>query len=1030
MKRRGLSLFAILLLPVFIFLSKITTVQAADSDTKATHPTTQEVFQGAPPCLKLEDYFEKVDTYQGTTAVSNSVQILKATDSGYPSDIIRLTNGNNQVGSVWGKANSTSTTDTNYNYNYLDLSKDQEISGWIYIGDSDAYGKTGDGLALVLQNDARGINAISTYNWSVLFQNKSKAVGGETLGVWGGVDSPTDISNTTKFAQGAIQNSLAIEFDSYRNETKSAILSSQDNYFDALTDSTNVLEAKGEHIAWNYPGEASTYERFSYSLGSYFGMHHKDSIHNLTIAGYDGTPEIDRAWHHFTFKYTKPETSGGTTAKMSYIFNDKNYDGSVRPFSKWDKRENISIDLNKFNLNSGQTKIRWGFTGGTGSPDSKVADNSIILEKIPAVANVLSATSLFDITQNREILDLDQNPTADSKVNNNDQLRFDYDLNYDSGLSKTGNITTELNLPTYVDFTQNDDGIGKIIYTDEDGNEISNDIPDSALTSDKTTLNLTLNSMDLTNKKIKIELYGYAKAPDSETANVITVPQAHTSYQSDHYTGDVMSPQFEIDNESLNLTATSDTNQEIIESQSTTLSGLANYLKGSTFDGNGLSVHAKIDDGDEVIWNDISTTAGDKEAIISKELTGKYLGVGNHKIDVYLTDSSRRISNTITYNIQVIERKLELTPQDEEITVNDNKPVTITGNYNYSDDSGFQNDTATITYQITNEGEDSQESVTTTISQEVDAKKGSAKISLDPIALNKATDISLDDYLKTNNVGLKEGKNEITMVVSDTADNPSNKVTFVVNVPKMEPLITTKDSQLYSLGMFPIEIPLTFEYPTTAETNNYQLSSNDLELNSTIDGVTYRSKPAMNGDIENPYAWNPIVELNDLGIKELDKTTYTVKLYVTDPYGRKSNELTYQIDFNLKGAEVLVDDSSFKTIDPKTFETGYVARNNDWNVKVRSYNSKWKLNASGTKLQNTIGNKDTDLNMFYVDEYSATSLLNDPQIASDDQTNSGNQVFDISGNWNHDEGILLKTDSVPEAGDYQGKITWSIDDSI
>ncbi|QFR68937.1 hypothetical protein [Companilactobacillus paralimentarius] len=108
----------------------------------------------------------------------------------------------------------------------------------------------------------------------------------------------------------------------------------------------------------------------------------------------------------------------------------------------------------------------------------------------------------------------------------------------------------------------------------------------------------------------------------------------------------------------------------------------------------------------------------------------------------------------MTYNITVTDSELVITPDKTDITVNDNKPVTLSGSYKYSDDSQFKDEDATKTYEITNpDGTVHKITKTVTHDKKID-------ITLKPIAYDKPVTQTLDDYLKNpaeDNV-LTEGK--------------------------------------------------------------------------------------------------------------------------------------------------------------------------------------------------------------------------------------------------------------------------------
>lgn len=1137
MKRKSIFGVAIAILSFFIILQIPNIVQAAT--TTQTTPTTTQVYQAAHPGLNLDDFLEAPSTYSTTESVNNTEEILKAKDTGYPTDIIHMTKSNDkpidQVASVWGRSSKPGETGDQYDYDYFDLDKKQVISGWLYLGNT--FGSSGDGIALVLQNDARGIQAISNYNWTApnifLQQIKhSKATRKETLGVWAAGSSPSMIFNSSDYAKGAIQNSLAVEFDSFRNETTSVLGSSLDNYFDAKLDTHNVLEAKGNHIAWNYPGEASTYQSYEGAMYYYYGMHHNNSIHNLVMSGDD---TVQEAWHHFSFTYTPPTTkveNGGTSAQISYVFNDKDYDGTVRPYNQWDKREGISIDLSKFHLASGQSKIRWGFTSSTGSPNSKPADNSIILETIPRVADVTPTTSLYDLTQNREILDLDHTPDADSNVNSGDNLRFDYLLSYDDGLTATGDITTKIKLSKNVDFTSNDDSnLGKIIYTNKTTGKVTTvDIPNSSLNSDGTSLNLTLKSMDENDSNIDVQLFGTAQAPDSNVASSTTVDGAHTSYKSTYYTGDVMSPKFVINNEQLRINSSTDLSQTVKYGSSVTIQGNADYVRGTQFDGSDLTLHSKID-GQEQPTASVSTTKNNTFANFTAAYSG--LAIGEHKNEVYLSDSGRRVSNTLTYDVTVSDNKnlklsstqtalngftdtnfnlsgsvsyddssqfsgsditmhyviddgrelketmtgttnvtaytieheiaagtlavgqhkikvfatdgvrtsnsltftiavtdkqLILTPDDDDITVQNNDPVTIGGTYKYSDDTNVTEKNVKVTYQITNQGETPQAEVSKTI-----AADGSISLTFDPIAKDKPATTDLDDYLSTHLTGLKEGENKITVTVDDLAGHVSNQTIYTINVPDEHPMISTIQNDMTLTSTDTIKFLSRLTYSDV----DYVLAKGEAQPVFTVTDAAGTTKTfrmdlgsAAPETETTPIAINPEPTGADLGISTTGGP-YKVQLYYTDPYGRKTNTITYNVTVLTSYTKLDVEPGyRFKNINYGQAFDGLVQRDGKWKINVSSFKSGWNLygKQAGQLYQNDKSLMTADM-MFFDDNRPGKSMRTSDVLIDSQEYSDSEETTDVTKDWDNDDGILLKVNDYDKAGTYSTTVEWTLVDS-
>jgi len=1026
-KDKKLIILAMSFLALLIFALKAPSIQAAV-------PTTKEVYDNTPAGMNLKDFLEIPSTYPYAN-INNSAQIIPKDSTAFENDvdIIQMLDANAsnawaiKTGSFWGNVKENS--EKAKTYNYFDLSKSQTISAWMYFGDS--YANAGDGMAFVLQNDARGAKAISSYN--------GKVAGGETLGVWGGTATPTILETLiNNVGLNAIQNSFALEFDTTLNQERPTSTSGKDDSFDSSMTGDSV-DIKGQHISWAYPALASTYNSkyFETGLGIignkkkhyYYEMKHNILAGNAIISGYEDQAAItENAWRHMVVNYTPP-VAGKNEATLEYIFNDKYYDGTPKKYAEWDRKK-FTFDVSNFNSTDG--KILWGFTAATGSPKSKTQVNSIIMEAMPAVASIIDTVTLTDLTQNRVIQDLDQNSSADSLVNDGDNLQLSYDLKYTAGMVDTGEITTSIGLPQHVDFTPDSDGnIGKIVYGNKEVN-----ITQDQLTTGKNyqgetinLVNLTIDSMNLKdNHTVSVQLFGQAKAPESDTLKVTTVNQEHTSYRSDNYVDDAVSPKFKISNEKLNITKDGDIPAEIKYSESITLNGIANYLKGTTFDGNQLSVHARIDGGDVAIWNDVATVLGSAQTKYSNELSGETLGIGNHEIEVYLTDSKKRVSNILTYNIRVSARQLNLVPEKDTINVIDNKPVTITGNYEYSDKTGFENAQGTISYQIKNEDEEVGAIQEKIIEHGIGTLSNKFDLTLNPIA--------------DNEFGLKEGRNEVTVTVSDGDIQKSNTVTYVINVPKIQPEISTDEDQLSSLGLFPINLPMTYTYPGKYDSNTeknvkYQLGTSDLRLYTATDGVDNSKVISPNIDSWNdtPYDLNTVVNSEDLGITSVEKAEREIVVYTLDPYNRKSNELKYTLNILTRGAELTVSNSSFKTVEPQEFKPGYIERNDDWSVSVKSYDASWKLNAASENMRRQATNGEyteySNLSMYFINGDVTSNLSSNPEIASDSESETiTNKTSYVSASWKKDGGILLKANKLPQSGNYQGQITWSLEESL
>ena len=405
----------------------------------------------------------------------------------------------------------------------------------------------------------------------------------------------------------------------------------------------------------------------------------------------------DNAWRHFTLTYTPPE-KGSTIANVSYYYNDKKYDGTMKPYNNYDKALNEQVDISKLTDNSTLSdpyKVRWGFTASTGSPNSAPSTYAVVMQEMPNVANIDSEVKLFDLSQydsngvkGREISDLDKRPSAslisaskDPKYNvaNGDSLRFDYNLNYTSGFAGTGeNIKTVMNLPKNVNFVpdtttklgQNGD-VGQIIYSNFENESDNKTVPISAsdITTDasgNSVLNLSLTKMSKENENIKVEMFGKAHMVDLPTK----VLGEHTSYKSLHYIDDIMSPSFLI-SDKMNLTTNDDLDLGTINAtnsanNSVNLNLSLSYDNSkSVFDNKNVMLYTKIDNKNPVSTT-INTSDGKATYDIannisgSTELNATSLGTGDHTITVYAVDSLGRTTNEITYQVTVEGKELKL----------------------------------------------------------------------------------------------------------------------------------------------------------------------------------------------------------------------------------------------------------------------------------------------------------------------------------------------------------------------------------
>lgn len=1039
----------------------------------ATPPTTKEVYANAPKGMDLSDFIEKPNSYSGNTSANNQMKIIEKGDTTYgnPTDIIQMLDENGtkkQLSSFWG---TTKGSQNDKSYNVLNLKKKQIISGWMYLGNSTS--QPPDGMALVLQNDARGKNAISMYNGSPAF--------GETLGVWGGSATPDMTSNALSLSDGAIKNSFAMEFDTLRNTSIPTSTSGVDDSFDSAKHGES-WDIKGQHIAWNYPGSPSSYTAVPY-INKVLGvevnrkysyqLNHNVLANNPVLSGYDVLAQItNNSWRHFYFEYDPP--TSGNTATIQYYFNEKYYDGTPKSFTSWDGRK-FNIDISQFNA-SADNKVRWGFTASTGSLNSHIQTAAIIMETMPSIADVTSKVTLRDITQDgRVIEDLDRNPNADSTVNDKDKLQLEYNLKYDSGISETKDIAAKIDLPQHVDFTPDADGnIGEIDY----GTSVEK-ISASQVTTGKNykgesvnVLNTKIKSMDNTNNNVTVKLTGWAKAPDETTHKQTTVNQEHVSYSSDYYTNDDMSPMFIIDNEGLNISKLDDKVLNIKYNDKAEFKGTINYLKGSTFDGSDLTAYMKVDDKGSSHGSTVKVAAGLKQGSFDiTDLSGKDITPGQHKVTIYLVDAKKHVSNTVTYTVNVEDyKKLLITQGESIVSINQDGDTPLKGSLTYDNGDSFSSTPITL-YASIDGGDYQKQAYTTTTTSKYDFQYVIKKDSLsgdhtvklyasDGERKSDTVTYTLNDKLLT----AKPDKSLITVkdnkpvTVSGTyafSDGtlPKDYVDIKYQV-KNEGIDALPEKTIHSTnvdGTFKFDLnPLLKKKPTSMspeewladpDNSDYLLSSNDLTMQVNAndgngDKLIAVSEP--DSDSVTPIEFSKKLAAQDIGIKTPYKTDpYKVDVKVIDPYNRVSNQLTYNVKIMDKELNLKVKPSySFKSINngQTSATAGYIHRSGDWDIDVTSYKSRWKLFASQsqdfkqTQADGTI-NKMTAA-MFFLNGGTASSLVDQPvQIASDDSITNYEKTSDVANAWTDNNGILLHVNDYQQAGKYEGQISWTLVDS-
>ena len=329
-------------------------------------------------------------TLDGVFDEKNSIKNNSAKVEKYPeknTDAVRITNGPNQLGAIW----------SNENYK-LDLTKNIKVGMWLNFGNQRQ--NSGDGMAFVMHNDVRGINAVSHK--------------GQSLGVWGYFRGRK--ATPADYAKNAIQNSWALEFDTYMNRSTNF---DPKEGFNSYFDSEYKASKYHNHIAAGYPDAESTYQ-----ARPIIHMHHLAAITDS-----QGLQLANGQWHHLTLDWKKP--SGTTTVgKMTYTIDDMD-SVSLKPQSGIS--QTTDIDITHFKSN----KVFWGFTGSTGTYFETAR---VIFADVP---------DIIKVNQQIKASSHGQQIVPGSQIERNAPLTYEYTLTYQAGRQPWKDVEGTFNLAAF-----------------------------------------------------------------------------------------------------------------------------------------------------------------------------------------------------------------------------------------------------------------------------------------------------------------------------------------------------------------------------------------------------------------------------------------------------------------------------------------------------------------------------------------------------------------------------------------------------
>ncbi|GEO59534.1 lectin-like domain-containing protein [Companilactobacillus bobalius] len=548
------------------------------------------------------------------SSMTNNAQITQSTNpdpNTKGTSVIKMTNGTYQTGAVWSSRK---------NDNYFDIRHPQKASMWLYFGPSTGdTGFVGDGMAFVLQNDNNAENSIALSADGI-------PVNGQALGVWGADWDHGDNSSPEKTAQTAIQNSWALEFDTFVNRYKPS--TSEGVSFDFNIGGIGNAENNYRHIAGNYPALASTYDNDKSNFPRYTTMNHGNN--------YKIHPHlVDDQWHHVTITWTPKSDTDHSQGTITYAYNDKDTQSGI-PITdpKQVVQTSFNIDTKNFGLTGDNTKLYWGFTGSTGKYSE---NNLLVFESIPSFVDAEAVPAIYDDSQGgTEITE------SNNTVDPNSDIRYTYTLNYKGWTKNWDKINTKVDIPDHVKFTS-----GTITYPNSADNKPHQIDPSIFNDSNATKLKFLLpDKLTPKSRTAIIELHGKTEKNATES---LTVPSSHASFEGDNLITDANTIPFKIRYRKLSLDSDSPNiikvkpNEDVFIPAQVTYAGSNNnpYYQN-------LTVYQKLNNG-PVETQDLSFDSdGNFELPIYSYSLDKI-----NTVSFYVKDQDGNTSNTITRQITV-----------------------------------------------------------------------------------------------------------------------------------------------------------------------------------------------------------------------------------------------------------------------------------------------------------------------------------------------------------------------------------------
>ncbi|WP_334329756.1 hypothetical protein [Companilactobacillus sp. HBUAS59699] len=972
--------------------------------------------------------------------------------------------------------------------NYIDITQKQTLTAWLYFGGYRASTDAGaEGMALVLQNS--GYDAIART------KSGGDVAGGESLGVWGSdkaveaeggiitqlYDLNTAKSTLNDMAKSALQKSFALEFDTHRNGGKSSSeLGTNGSNFDSYQlnyqDTGGARSTPDQHAAYGYPAAEEMYYKSGYnSYPVSVSIFEREAEFPFYLLNHRGIEEQDFAnnnsagdsWHHITITYNPATATSKPT--LTYVLNDKLIDGRAQGSGSTGQAEydnKVELDMSQFGTIK-DNKLYYGFTGATAA--SEPSTEAIVFESMPSIvqmeanAYIVNKTTNSKISNNTDFMDDETLKLDDTeKAHPGDDLRFNYLLQYESGKQQSKDVVETIEVPEGVSVVTDND-IGKIYYSGIDnatGNKVTKSVDIDRISYDPSTrkVKVAIEDMGKTDdndiywETARVELKTTAdKIPDGQTKT--TVPVGHAAISGSNYVTDTETPQFDVVNPSDTLILTKTKGDGDYKSKDlVSLEGNMEYGSKKTLDPKDVTMIYQVDNDEEIHAIDTDQPASGTVPFFLKL---ESLSEGEHTITVKAVSKANDdiiSSNVLTYNVNIDDRELIITPDNQNRTVDDDGIQKITGTIKFSDGAKVSpNFTKMYGYLIDGKGNEQTPTLLngSTIDYEYNSDNTEAKytIELKPIGYQ-----GLGNVNPNSTKGLTEGENNYTIAFSisamrddsTTISTYKEDVNYKINVPELKISLSNEGHEdITALKINDLKLPATLNYSDP----DHKFSPRYMSSQGYMDGIISNGSVISNdindySNVTGEYKIN-----NGMGLPisgsgfDKNKKEFAAEYYVLDPYLRKSNTVYYNVKIITKYVQLTTGKNySFgqHVVDPEI--TDYIRRSGDWNLSVDSVMSQWKLTASATNFVRNNANGGIanilDGNMVYIDPNNENNIStlntgsngNPVEIAEQDEPLTA--TTDISSSWGDETGILLDMNSAAIKGSYTSTISWNLTDSI